>query len=119
MKKILVIEDSSYQILLINKILEKAGYESSSCIEGSEGLLLVQSFKPDAIICDLLMPKMGGKEVVKILRESGDKTPVIILTSDIQESTREDLQELGISAYLLKPVDRGELLGTIEKIFNA
>lgn len=118
MKKILVIEDNSYQVLVIDKILEKSGYESASCGNGNEGLVLVQSFKPDVIICDLVMPGMGGKEVVKSLMAKGDKTPVIVLSADIQDSTKEELKQLGVSFFLGKPIGRNELLDTLEKILN-
>ena len=118
MKKILFVDDNSYQKLLISKILEIEKFEYKSCNNGQEALSLMETFSPDLLICDLLMPEMTGEELVIKLRGQGNEVPVIILTSDIQDTSKASFEKLNIEDFLLKPLERSEFLKAIEKVFQ-
>jgi len=89
MPKILVIDDSRYTRLPIVKFLASNGFEVLEAENGLLGLDVLKKEKPDAVITDLLMPEMDGYELLERLRSDGSQVPVIVITADIQDSTRE------------------------------
>jgi len=115
MALILIIDDSSFQREVLRQVLHAAGYETIEASDGQEGLGKIVKHKPDCILTDLLMPTMGGLELLEILGEQGSATPVIIVTSNIQESVRRRCLELGAAAVVNKPVSQEELLPALEK----
>ena len=82
---------------------------------GRAGLEQVAARKPDCILTDLLMPELGGLELLETLREQGTAIPVIIITANIQESVRRRCLELGAAAVVNKPVRQEELLSALRK----
>ncbi len=83
MKKILVIEDDMAYLRLLHDQLSVNGYEVYDAKDGFEGLRLARDNKPDLILLDLLMPKMGGLQMLNTLRKFtwGDVIPVFVLTN--------------------------------------
>ena len=90
MARVLLVDDSMYQRNKLRKILEAAGYEVIEGSDGEEGLSMAASDKPDCMMLDLIMPKVGGMEVLQELHEKHVTIPVIIHTSDIQGNRLED-----------------------------
>ena len=113
MARILLVDDSMYQRLKLRKILEAAGYEVIEGRDGEEGLYMAASSEPDCIVLDLIMPKVGGKEVLREFHEKHLTLPVIIHTADIQESTKQECLALGAVAFLNKPAREEDLLAAI------
>ncbi|HOW36572.1 MAG TPA: response regulator [Candidatus Omnitrophota bacterium] len=115
-KKVLTVEDDVTQRTMIQKTLEKCGYEVLSAEDGVQGLEVAQNQKPDLILLDVIMPKMRGDEVCRRLKAS-DATrniPVIFLTS---LDTPKDIishYELGGDIHLTKPINPKELIKQIE-----
>jgi CheY-like chemotaxis protein len=97
--------------------LRSAGYEVVAANNGENGLLAVTEHQPDCIVLDLLMPVMDGPEFLRQLRASGAEVPVIVVSADIQESSRALVEDLGISGFLNKPVKSKELLACLETIW--
>lgn len=114
MARILLVDDSMYQRLKLRKILEAAGYEVIEGTNGEEGLYMAASSEPDCILLDLIMPKIGGIEVLREFHAKHFSLPVIIHTADIQESTRQECMELGAVAFLNKPAREEDLLAALE-----
>ncbi len=102
-----------YQRNNLRKILEAAGYEVIEGSDGEEGLSIAASNKPDCMMLDLIMPKVGGMEVLQELHEKHITIPVIIHTSDIQEETKKECLALGAVAFLNKPSRDEEVLAAI------
>jgi len=71
------------------------------------------------MLLDLLMPEMEGREVLQAMREKGFKIPVIVITADIQSTTRSECMELGALAVIHKMPNSGELIGWIKKALSA
>lgn len=115
MALILIVDDSSFQRGVIRSLVHKAGHETEEAVNGRAGLEKIAASKPDIILTDLLMPEMGGLELLEVLREQGTVIPVIILTANIQVSVRRQCLELGAVAVINKPVVQEELLPALDK----
>ena len=111
--RILVVEDSQDLNLLIVKTLKKAGYSVDGCYDGEEAKLHLLGAEYDAILLDIMMPKLNGYELLKQLREQGNDTPVLFLTAKDAISDRVKGLDLGADDYLVKPFDFEELLARI------
>ena len=111
--RILVVEDTKDMNLLIVKTLKKAGYSVDGCFDGEEAKLHLLGAEYDAILLDIMMPKLDGYELLKQIREKGIDTPVLFLTAKDAVSDRVKGLDLGADDYLIKPFDFEELLARI------
>lgn len=104
MAKIAIIEDDSAISQMYRIKFESEGYEVDTAENGVLGLELAESMKPDIILLDLMMPEMGGHEMLKKLREQswGHNIKVVILTNMGEQEAPEGIRDLGISAFILK-----------------
>ena len=118
MTSILVVEDSWLTRRVICKILRAEGYETWEASSGPEALELLETQTPNCMLLDLLMPDMEGREVLQALRERGIKVPVIVITADIQSTTREECMELGALTVIHKMPNSDELVGWIKKALS-
>ena len=116
MAKILVVDDSSFARMRISNMLQEGGHDTVEAADGRTGLAMVQQELPDCILTDLLMPEMDGISLLAALRELGSNLPVIVLTADIQESKRQQCEELGAAGFLFKPPQGKVLLEMVEKV---
>ena len=116
MALILIVEDSSFQRKIITKILENAGHEAISAENGKKGLEALENNSPDCILCDLLMPEMDGFAFMEILKEKNVQTPVINLTSNIQETVKQRCVDLGAKGFLNKPAQEAQILEVLDTI---
>jgi DNA-binding NarL/FixJ family response regulator len=112
---ILIIEDQPDMRENIVTILEMEGHTVLEAGNGHDGLARAREEKPDLILCDVMMPKMDGHEVLQLLREDSSiaGTPFIFLTARGEKSDFREGMNLGADDYLTKPVSADELLGTI------
>jgi twitching motility two-component system response regulator PilH len=107
--KILIIDDSSFQRKWIAKTVQSLGHTTVEAIDGQKGLEAVASEQPDCITVDLNMPTMDGLQFLTHLEGSDHTPPVIVLTSDIQQETREQCLRLGARALINKPFQPSQL----------
>jgi two-component system, OmpR family, alkaline phosphatase synthesis response regulator PhoP len=116
MTKILVIEDELFVRENIVDLLEAEDFEVFSTDNGILGILWAQENLPDLVICDVMMPKINGHDVLAEMRElpATALTPFIFLTAMADKGDIRHGMELGADDYLTKPFTREELLGTIE-----
>lgn len=115
MATILIMDDAAFSRRMIRKALQAEGYELLEAATGREGLEMVRTHTPDCILLDLLMPDIDGFAVLRALHEQGLKTPVIVISADIQESSRSLGFELGAAGFVSKPVKQDELRNTVRK----
>ena len=118
MKKILLVEDEEIMISLLQKKLTKEGYEISVARDGEEGLKAMREVKPDLILLDIIMPKMGGFEVMTEMQK--DKTlakiPVIVISNSGQPVEIDRTQKLGAKDWLIKTeFDPQEVIEKVKK----
>ncbi|MCC6190953.1 MAG: diguanylate cyclase [Anaerolineales bacterium] len=111
---ILVVDDSRLiRDFFADSVLRPAGYTVLTAPEGTAGLRLAQSHRPDLIIADLQMPGLSGLELKSALAAAGDNTPVILITAEGSENIASQAMLAGVSYYLPKPVDVDVMLAAI------
>ncbi|MBZ9572446.1 response regulator [Patescibacteria group bacterium] len=103
-KKILLIEDEEIMIDLLQKKLTKEGYDISVAKNGEEGLEVMREVKPDLVLLDIVMPKMGGFEVMEEMSKDPElkEIPIIIISNSGQPVELSKAQELGAKDWLIK-----------------
>jgi len=117
-KKILLIEDEEIIINLLQRKLEKEGYEMRVARDGQEGLEKMKEAKPDLVLLDIIMPKMGGFEVMEEMQKEAElkKIPVIIISNSGQPVELDRAKELGVRDWLIKTeFDPQEVLEKVKK----
>jgi CheY-like chemotaxis protein len=107
--KILVVDDEPFMRSTIKAVLRVIDrFDVCEADDGDTALVLTDTFKPDVVLCDIFMPRMGGLEYVARLRKHPTswmrETPVLILTGRSDEATVRDAVRHQINGYLLKPV---------------
>ncbi len=115
-KKIIVIEDDKIVRDNIATLLDEEGYKTFQSSDGLEGINLIEEVKPDLIICDIVMPRMNGLEVLQKIRENNLFRPVpfIFLTAKVEKSDLRSGMELGADDYIFKPFSSKELLRAVK-----
>ncbi len=116
-EKVLVVEDDKDIVRLLKYNLEKEGYRFSSAGDGEKGLAAVRKDRPDLLILDVMVPKMDGFELLKIVRREFPM-PVLMLTARKEEVDRVLGLELGADDYLTKPFGVRELLARIKALLR-
>ncbi|MFC1809244.1 response regulator [Candidatus Omnitrophota bacterium] len=115
-KKVLIIEDDKVLADNIKSYLELKGYLARAAYDGVEGLNLCETFSPDLVLSDVMMPEMDGFSMLKQLQKIRADIPVIILTG---KDKLKDLFEVeGIQAFLTKPFDMAELEEKIRTVLS-
>ncbi len=118
MGKILLCDDSAFARKRLKDIIKNYGHEIIEASNGREALEKALNENPDLVMLDLLMPEMDGTDVLKELKEKNYKTPVVIVSADIQESTINLCLDLGAKSFINKPPKAGEIEAAIESAFN-
>jgi two-component system chemotaxis response regulator CheY len=111
--KILIIDDSGLARRSTRRILEGAGYEVIEAEDGLGGLEQYFVQKPDVVVLDLVMKGMYGNDVLTKLREMDAGARVIVVTADVQHSSRDLVESSGAAGFLTKPVNGEELLRAV------
>lgn len=112
-KKILVVDDSSTARTFEQMILGKGAFAVVTAKDGEEALLKARGEKPDLILMDFVMPGMSGVEVVRQIRLSDPRTPIIMVTTRSEPGNVELAYAAGCTDYVMKPVDAQELLAKV------
>jgi len=109
MPRILTVDDSRSIRMIVSKALGELGFEMGEADDGNAGLKKLQEGSYDLVVLDVTMPNLDGPGMLAKMRESGDKTPVVMLTSESKTSIIAALMKLGIQDYVLKPFKGDEL----------
>ena len=113
-KRVLIVEDEKNIVDIIRFNLQREGYEVLESYDGEAGLAAARTEKPDLILLDVMMPKMMGFDVCRVLREEGDNVPIIILTAREEEEDKVLGLEIGADDYITKPFSMRELLARVK-----
>lgn len=114
--RILLCEDEQELSNAMQKILKHYNYSVDAVYDGLEALNFLQAENYDAVILDIMMPKLDGISVLKKVRESGNLIPIIMLTAKSQVDDKVLGLDLGANDYLTKPFDTKELLARLRLI---
>lgn len=116
--KVLLVDDSGLARRSTRRVLEQAGY---TVVEAEDGLSALERFaleKPDIVLLDLVMAGMYGLDVLSKLRELDPAARVVIMTADVQTSSRELGQSAGAAGFLNKPASAAAVVEMVEKVLN-
>lgn len=114
MEKILIVEDDVVMLRGLKDNFEYNGFRVSTASDGETGLNKALGEKPDLILLDLMLPKINGYEICRLLRREGLDMPILILTAKSQESDVVLGLDLGADDYITKPFSIRELLARVE-----
>ena len=105
MKKVLIVDDEADIIEILQFVLEAQGYECITALDGEEGLKLAREISPDLIILDVMMPKMNGYKICRLLKfdEKYKNIPILMVTARAQDKDKEIGEETGANEYITKP----------------
>ena len=119
-KKILVTEDSPTILAIMTQVLEEEGFLVISALDGLEALQKARAELPDLIILDLMLPKMDGYKVCRMLKfdDKYKNIPIIMLSGRDKESDLKLGTEVGADAYLTKPFDNQVLINKIKELIK-
>ena len=116
--KILIVDDSGLARRLVKQTAEELGHFVEEASDGAQALERYVLNKHDLVVLDMVMHGMYGVEVLTKLRELNPDLPVIILTADIQKSTRDQVKAAGAAAMIHKPVKKEELVSAINTVLT-
>lgn len=119
-KRILVADDSVLTNRMTSDILKRAGYDVINAFDGEEVLKLIQEKEPDLLLTDVVMPKMSGLDICKVIRDDPayNLMPIIILSTEGREDDKLRGLELGADDYIIKPFNERELLIRVKNLFK-
>ena len=118
-KTILVVEDDPEYRMLLRARLQSYGFNIIEAEDGITGVELVRSQSPDLILLDVMLPRMNGFEVAKIIKKYGPRNiPLIMLTALADERSKKTGISAGADAYLTKSCDSSLLLNKISDILK-
>ena len=116
--KVLLVDDSGLARRSTRRVLEQAGYE---VVEADDGLSALERFavdKPDIVLLDLVMKGMYGLDVLEKLREMDPLARVIVVSADVQTSSRDMVQAAGGSGFISKPAPAAQVVAMIEQVLK-
>jgi two-component system response regulator MprA len=116
--RVLVVEDDAHVRDAVARALRLEGYDVQVAVDGNDGLRLVEELAPDAIVLDVLMPGTDGLAVCRILRDRGNRTPILMLTARHEVSDRVAGLDAGADDYLVKPFALDELLARLRALLR-
>lgn len=121
MSKILVVDDEKDITETLSFMLKAKGYEVEVGNDGEEGLKLAKETMPDLIILDVMMPKINGYKVARLLKYDNKykHIPIIMVTARGQETDKLIGEETGADVYITKPFEFEEVLGAVGKFLGA
>lgn len=122
-KRLLLAEDNKINQKLVKRILEKNGFLVDLVEDGIQAVQSAAEHEYDLIIMDLHMPRMGGLEATRQIRNqdkgNGKRVPIVALTADVMKSVREKCMSVGMDEFITKPASQKDLLGVIEGILTS
>jgi len=116
--KVLLVDDSGLARRSTRRLLEQAGYD---VVEAEDGLSALERFavdRPDVVLLDLVMKGMYGLDVLEKLRELDPAARVIVVSADVQTSSRELVQAAGAAGFINKPAEPGQVIAMIEQVMK-
>lgn len=116
--RILVVDDDRSVRESLRRSLEFNGYDVETAHDGAEALAKTASVNPDAVIMDIMMPRLDGLEATRTLRSTGNDVPILVLTAREAVSDRVDGLDAGADDYLPKPFALEELLARLRALLR-
>ncbi len=116
--RILVVDDDKAVRESLRRSLEFNGYDVALATDGAQALATIGGIHPDAVVMDVMMPRLDGIETTRALRSAGNKVPILVLTARDSVGDRVDGLDAGADDYLTKPFALDELLARIRALLR-
>lgn len=117
MATVLIVDDEPHIRAFYRAALERHGYEIREARDGADALEMVREQPVDLVVADVVMPRMGGRELVWTLSQTTPETPVILI-SGLLAADHMDHLDVQPAAYLVKPVDTSELVNAVASLLG-
>ncbi|MDJ0571513.1 MAG: response regulator [Pleurocapsa sp. MO_192.B19] len=120
MKTILIVDDMQSELDWMAQYLTTAGYSIITATNGEEAIEKTLQSKPDAIVTDWMMPKMGGIDICRKLRKNPEtaEIPIIACTAKNRDVDRLWAKKQGVKAYVTKPCTKEQLVGALQEVMG-
>lgn len=118
MTRLLLVDDDPQIVELLSLRLQAQGFEIRTASDGEAAYHTAQEFKPELILCDVVMPGVDGPSFCRRMRAEGSNVPFLFLTAKGQPSDKVEVLSAGGDDYLVKPFDPKELLARIHAILR-
>lgn len=115
-RSILVVEDDENQVNLLQRFLEKSGFNVISAKDGAEGLMRLEEREYDLILLDLDLPHFNGFQFIQMKEEKSIKSPIVMITSCVEDEFESAAQQLGAKDFVKKPFKKDDLLSRINRV---
>ena len=118
MKNILLVDDEQDIVETLKFVLESEGYTCFCAYNGEDGLKMAKEVKPDLMILDVMMPKINGFKISRLLKYDVKykNIPIIMLTARTQDTDKQIGEETGADVYITKPFDLDEVVATVKRL---
>ena len=116
--RLLVVDDEPNIVELLDTSLTFAGFEVATATSGREAVAATQRFAPDLIVLDVMLPDMDGFEVLRLLRGTGTRIPILLLTARDATDDKISGLTLGADDYVTKPFSLGEVLARVRAVLR-
>src|SRR5437868_1598446 len=114
-KLILVVDDDRELVDAMRAVLERQGYQVIHAHDGHQGKQAIYNQRPDLVILDMMMPRMGGYPVLEHFRDKKDAPPIIMITANEGSRHKAYAEYLGVVDYIRKPFAMDRLLETVHR----
>ena len=116
--RVLIVDDSALARRNLRQILESANCEVDEAEDGLSALERYFLEKPDVVLLDLVMRGMYGLDVLEKLRQLDPLAKVVVVSADVQTSSQQLVDQAGAKAFITKPFDREEIIGTLKAVLG-
>jgi two-component system chemotaxis response regulator CheY len=116
--RVLIVDDSALARRNLRQILESANCEVAEAEDGLSALERYFLEKPDVVLLDLVMRGMYGLDVLEKLRQLDPLAKVVVVSADVQISSQQLVDQAGAKAFITKPFDRDEIIGTLNAVLG-
>jgi DNA-binding response OmpR family regulator len=118
--KILVVDDSTTNVVLLEAILDEKGYRIETALNANEAYSIIERETPDLILLDLLMPKISGFDFLEEIRkiDKTKNTPVIVVSALTDEENVNRIMKMGAIDFVKKPIDLQYLVERVEQVLE-
>jgi len=116
--RVLIVDDSALARRNLRQILESADCEVDEAEDGLSALERYFLEKPDVVLLDLVMRGMYGLDVLEKIRQLDPLAKVVVVSADVQTSSQQLVDQAGAKAFITKPFDREEIIGTLKAVLG-
>ncbi|HEV2762592.1 MAG TPA: response regulator [Pyrinomonadaceae bacterium] len=116
--RVIVVEDQEDLAALYQASLSKAGFEVVNAYTGEEGVAEFRAKGADAVMLDMTLPEMHGLQTLQEIRALSTNVPVVVVTGETSDETRQQCERLGVQEYLQKPAEYKDLTAALRRALN-